>query len=411
MQSIEQFLIEISNVERQVEISRQRYAPQLAPHFNIFHYIDANELMLSKILADLLNPFGAHAQGGLFIEKFLRFLSSDWLEVIDFNGAYVEVRREERTKASETQRSMDIYILIKDRHGKTFSLCIENKPYAQDQPHQLVDYYEELERRQNDFIHLIYLKNDGSYPDQSSVPETTLNEWLLARKITILAYADLIDWLSLCISQIKNHRVEMFLKEFIGFIQKRFLGVSDMSEKHEILNVMMRGEDSIKAAFVVANSMHKLKEELMQSFLNDLNAACRNRGWMFSHKPIKGMNKPYFGFLIQLNELSEYGFCMEFFEKDLCGALFGLRRCQAFPTNQVDETFLILRDFLIKNQEWQFYQKSLWWPAHTLMKDTHWLYQPEPWIAIQNGSLVQTLIEQADQLFELLRAHDKLDVL
>lgn len=42
------------------------FAPQLAPRFNCFDFIQPDEMMLSKILATLLNPQENHAQGEFF---------------------------------------------------------------------------------------------------------------------------------------------------------------------------------------------------------------------------------------------------------------------------------------------------------------------------------------------------------
>ncbi len=51
----------ISNVVQELGIlrlARQRYARVLAPEFNCFNYICPDELKLSQIISDLLNPQG-----------------------------------------------------------------------------------------------------------------------------------------------------------------------------------------------------------------------------------------------------------------------------------------------------------------------------------------------------------------
>jgi hypothetical protein len=43
---------------------------QLARRFNAFRYISPNELRLSYIISDLLNPQGVHGQGNVFLRTF-----------------------------------------------------------------------------------------------------------------------------------------------------------------------------------------------------------------------------------------------------------------------------------------------------------------------------------------------------
>ena len=68
---IPQLLERVSNELKALETARQRYAKQLAPNFSVFDYIYTDEMMLSRIIADLLNPHGTHAQGVAFLSLFL----------------------------------------------------------------------------------------------------------------------------------------------------------------------------------------------------------------------------------------------------------------------------------------------------------------------------------------------------
>ena len=53
---IPQLLDRVSNELKALETARQRYEKQLAPNFSVFDYIYTDEMMLSRIIADLLNP-------------------------------------------------------------------------------------------------------------------------------------------------------------------------------------------------------------------------------------------------------------------------------------------------------------------------------------------------------------------
>ena len=42
---------------------------ELAPRFNVFDYVRDDELGLSRIIADLLNPNAKHGQGGSYSSR------------------------------------------------------------------------------------------------------------------------------------------------------------------------------------------------------------------------------------------------------------------------------------------------------------------------------------------------------
>ncbi|ENU87162.1 PD-(D/E)XK nuclease family protein [Acinetobacter sp. CIP 102129] len=72
--NISKLLNQVSYELKALELARQKYEKQLAPNFSIFNYIYTDEMMLSRIIADLLNPSGDHAQGHLFLSLFLHQL-------------------------------------------------------------------------------------------------------------------------------------------------------------------------------------------------------------------------------------------------------------------------------------------------------------------------------------------------
>ena len=108
---IPQLLDRVSNELKALETARQRYAKQLAPNFSIFNYIYTDEMMLSRIIADLLNPSSDHAQGHLFLSLFLHQLdlTDDWRN-INLDHADITVQTE---KTIRNGRRMDIFINIK----------------------------------------------------------------------------------------------------------------------------------------------------------------------------------------------------------------------------------------------------------------------------------------------------------
>ena len=111
---------------------------QLARRFNALDYLRTDELGLSRIVADLLNPHGNHGQGAAFLKLLLKGLQySAASEHLDHASVEVEVE-----KTIKDDRRLDICIRIGDH-----CLAIENKPYAGDQQDQIKDYLGWLKER------------------------------------------------------------------------------------------------------------------------------------------------------------------------------------------------------------------------------------------------------------------------
>ena len=143
----------------------------LARKFNVLDYLRTNELGLSRIIADLLDPKGSHGQGVLFLQAFLEKLGGfrETLRWPDLHGT--EVCCEEKI----TEGRIDVVVRIEGPGGETHCLVLENKPYAHDQESQVERYLEHFGK--DDRFLLIYLSPRGEGPSEVSVPKDKLREW------------------------------------------------------------------------------------------------------------------------------------------------------------------------------------------------------------------------------------------
>lgn len=205
---------------------QQRYAPQLAPSFSVFDYIDESETKLSRIFADLLNPRGTHGQGTTFLEAFLRFLRARGCEVPE--DLYQTETMSVMTEAPTTGgRRIDILIELSRR----FWIAIKNKPWASEQPDQLHDYREDLERRSlGDAFILLFLTRDGRSP------RTARHEWdnlVKARRAANLSFDDLRDWLTDCKRRCEADKVRHFLGDLQSYLEKNLYGLATQEQSHD----------------------------------------------------------------------------------------------------------------------------------------------------------------------------------
>ena len=172
---------------------------QLARRFNVFRYLRDDELGLSRIIADLLDPTAEHCQGTTFLESMLELLEvAPELYDSGRSGRAASGRRNRaatwkglsgrlRSIATDKirvvperglpgRRRIDITVDIPTDDG-FFCLAFENKPYADDQPGQCRDYLEFLDREYRGCFILVYLPPRYRLPDETSLPPADRERW------------------------------------------------------------------------------------------------------------------------------------------------------------------------------------------------------------------------------------------
>ena len=134
----------------------------LARSFNAFRYLRDDELGLSRIIADLLDPDGEHGQGATYLEAMLELLQVT-------PGASDSSRSRVVTERGFGGRFIDITVDIPTESGR-FCLAFENKPSAGDQHRQCVDYLESLREKYGERFLLVYLPPRFRMPADTSLP-------------------------------------------------------------------------------------------------------------------------------------------------------------------------------------------------------------------------------------------------
>ena len=148
---------------------------ELAHRFNVFDYLRDDELGLSRIIADLLDPKASHGQGTLFLQTLLSLEgvrhARSWPDIDRLRVRVVEREREIRSG-----RRLDIFVEI-GADEQRYCLAIENKPYADDQKNQIRDYLRLARRRntRNGFFWL-YVPPNMHRPSEWSIRETELDQ-------------------------------------------------------------------------------------------------------------------------------------------------------------------------------------------------------------------------------------------
>ncbi|MFK7048869.1 PD-(D/E)XK nuclease family protein [Flavobacterium davisii] len=215
-------------------------------NFNIYSVLgleSAENKTHSNFLAELLNPNGSHNLGNVLLNHFISLI--DLNSNFKFNSENATVQKEVSFKNSVTQESGRIDICIKDNCG--YTILIENKIYAKDQPQQLKKYSNYNVNKSS----LYYLTLYGKEPSQESSVDLEMNI-----HYKCISYTNTIkDWLELCIKEAYNQPIlRESIRQYIILINKLTGQLSNKKMETEIKSLIQKNLQS-------ANQISKLFEE------------------------------------------------------------------------------------------------------------------------------------------------------
>lgn len=414
MDNIRNLLNEVNTKIKALETAKELYGEQLAPDFSVFDFINTNETGISWILANLLNPKSTHGQKTLFLEKFIKICLPNidnhedkrWQNYLT-NLSNTTVITEQTTTASQTNRRMDIYLSAKIS-DETFGICIENKPYAGDQPDQLTDYYNELKNRNLTCKHLVYLSEYGE-PSDYSVKAELLDIWRNEKIFSHVTYTMLVDWLTECKKDCQNQSVTEFINQFIKFIQKQFMGMEDMNEQTEILEIMQSNSQNISSAISISSSIDVMKKNLMNEFISQLKLKSQNKSYHVETQGIFPKNR-YQNIQFKLNGLTDFDIRIQFEDTNYSTFFIGISTLNESQINS-EKYHKIAK--AIKNNQHQLPKNVILegnvWCIWYDLEPTHWDNNPKVWAEIPKGTLSESIIKEVDKLYEILKDNHLLD--
>ena len=269
-QALQQFFFDLSprlETARSLDAELDR---QLARRFNFFRYLRTDELGLSKMIADLLDPLGDHGQG----ETFLRCL----MERLEFtDGCKLgdsKVFVEHSIAIADRRWRLDIVVQI----DKERCLAIENKSnYAGDQKGQVQDYLWWLQENFSQSL-LIYLSPTGEGPSEESVDSATIGALnKKGHRFAIMPCGSsvvpddtfsLADWLADCRRNCDVDRLRSFLREAETYCQRQYGGnaVTD-AERTAVRDFVLEGGRNVATAFAVYSAWPEVAGQIKSQFL------------------------------------------------------------------------------------------------------------------------------------------------
>jgi hypothetical protein len=211
---------------------------------------------MCRVLADLLNPRGAHCQGSRYLRLFWKMVS-DKLGRISLDYENVQVSRERHTS---DERFFDIVL----EDGNIF-VPVEVKIRARDQPKQIADYFAFAKtKNRNNHIPVLYLTVYGHEPSDISKAGLSRDDYVL------LSFKnDILGWLEECARENileTTNPVREILRQLIAAI-KSLCGKSEDAEMGKaIVSLIIQSADTIRAAVVINGNLQEFDNESKKLF-------------------------------------------------------------------------------------------------------------------------------------------------
>jgi len=388
--------------------AKNRFSSKLAPEFSIFNYFRCDEVAVSRIIADLLNPKGTHGQGSIFLQAFFEQMEGVDCGWINPTGNW----KVETEKQTNDQRRIDVFL-----ESSLGVVGIENKPWATDQDNQLRDYALFLEYLVKDKTGnwlLVYLGNND--PQESSISKEDREFYKSTDNLVTFDFNKVDEWLRRCSTLSESIAVRVFIEDLAKFVRININGELDMTEEKEVVDELLKSTENLESAFQIANAFSASKEQLLGKFRNDLDSKLKEKPYILEwDDAMTGKWTSCCGFGFSFNELQPLYLRIEFERTGLNEMIWGVRRRDESIIKSVEIWQSIHEEM---NSRFANGKQTDWWPWYSEIPDhnfdtsyMNWGSSVSPWIdMMQNdkGSLSEKIVALADKVYELFSDDEKM---
>jgi hypothetical protein len=265
---MEELLKEVSVISKKYELIYQKTGGR----FNIFEIaaIDDDEVKVCKILRELLDPNGSHAQGSVYLKLFAKIVLK--MDICDDILCGAEVFSEFLTDGN---RRIDLVLKTRDDF-----IPIEVKIHAGDQERQVADYYEHANKvgKQNS-TKLFYLTLDGRPPSPGSAEGMTKKKGSQDyEEIKNISFGkDICNWLSECMKETPENaqNLRVSLKQFLTAIEK-ITNTWESPETMRVTELIFKEPENRRAALAIKKAIEASKPLILQKLFDDFKGMIKN---------------------------------------------------------------------------------------------------------------------------------------
>ncbi|MBI3801227.1 MAG: PD-(D/E)XK nuclease family protein [Deltaproteobacteria bacterium] len=265
------------------ELRREALASERSssPRFSFFEVLGLQraEKFHSRFLASLLDPAGTHAQGSLFLERFLDHCIERHHGFACFRNQLARQgldRWHVRTEESLETGRADIWLEFPPGSEPEVTIIIENKIDALEGERQLERYGDVVYRRP--LGALVYLTPAGAESE-------TCGRYI--DRYTRLSYsADVVTWLTDCIAAIESPRVRETVRQYMDSVRNLDKEGEKLMPGDEQIQEYFKRPENGEAVLDIGRYAEKISADLQKQFLTQLGQDLDNRlkGWRASPK-------------------------------------------------------------------------------------------------------------------------------
>jgi hypothetical protein len=237
IKQVENLLRDVKNITEKYE----EYFGKTGLKYNIFSIagIDNKEVMMCRVIADLLNPNGKHFKKELYLNLFLETLKEKEITAYNFESKNAKVSTEYFTNKG---RRIDIVV-----EGGNIFIPIEVKIHAGDQENQIKDYFEYAQTRNAQLgnennVPVMYLTLDGHQP----------NGDICKSKYQLITWREhILSWLNKClvhVETVKTASIHEIICQFIVAVKSLCNIPEEENMKDEILDLVIKSRENIESA-------------------------------------------------------------------------------------------------------------------------------------------------------------------
>lgn len=248
----------LEEIARRIQ-SHGKTAENQCVEYNLFQVlgISGKEVLICRVLADLLNPAGSHHRGTLYLQEFFR----EVLKEYPVDAAELKTMKVYREYEIDGERRIDLVIC-----NRRMFIPIEVKIFAREQESQCYDYYR-YALRQDTSAKVVYLTRFGTSPGKYSRCRGELE--LAEEHIYKISFQeDILRWLHKLIAG-ESGVMKCVLEQFREAVES-FVKAGDMEMKQEIAEKIVRDEAHFRSGLAVSQAMDAAKAELIRLVLEEI---------------------------------------------------------------------------------------------------------------------------------------------
>ncbi len=226
--------------------------------YNLFSVlgIETKEVLICRVLADLLNPGGQHGMGSAYLELFLK-------EVFQCQTVHPDRAKRAVVTAEyriDEDRRIDLVIEIAGHF-----IPMEVKILAGEQQAQCLDYYR-FGRAKDLQTKVIYLTRFGTMPGAYSLSDGT--DQVPEKDLICISFQKhIIHWLEQC-RNVSRDEMKPMLTQFLDTIRK-ITGITKEHMTDMTAQEIAGSADSLRAAIQISDSLNAAKEKVLRSVMEE----------------------------------------------------------------------------------------------------------------------------------------------